>query len=233
MEKSTWKFYHEVPSLFCSVKLIMLFITIDSYFLRFITFQHFDYFVNPAHADPVWFDTFSADNYLYTTWTHQDHKICLCLTPIFVVNSQLLETQSHSWSKSSSGKVMLVKSLDCIFHSYEWECSLSFWYTVFEFESMQVQLNGPIISIETKPSNTNIYVSLSHSSLVSDAMTQIQWTYSPWHLVFLVQLQVLAKRRWYHQTVLIVSKSCPSILIRACVDTCPVAGKYANSSFCL
>lgn len=130
----------------------MLFTVIDSYLSRFITFQHFDYFINPACADPLWFDTFSRDNYLYTIQTCQDHKICLCLTPVFAVNSQLLEAQSCSWSKSSLGKV---KSLDWIFHSYEWEHSSSFWCTVFGVESMQVQLNGLVISIETKPSNTD------------------------------------------------------------------------------
>jgi len=140
----------------------MLFTAIHSYLLRFITFQRFDYFINPARADPTWFDTSSADNYLYTIRTRREHKICLCLSPVFVVKSRLLEAQSRSLSKSS-GKAMLVKSLDCVFHSYEWERSLSFWCTVFGVETMQAQLNGSIISIETKPGNPDsesIFVSL-------------------------------------------------------------------------
>src|SRR6202050_5899116 len=134
-----------------------------SYLLKFITFQRFDYFVNPARADPAWFDTFSTDNYLYTIRTRRDHKICLCLSPVFVVKSRLLEAQSRSLSKSSSGNAMLVKSLDCVFHSYEWEQSSSFWCTVFGVETMQAQLNGSIRSIETKPSNPGSeFISLAH-----------------------------------------------------------------------
>lgn len=133
------------------------------YLLRFITFQRFDYFINPARADPTWFDTFSTDNYLYTIRTRRDHKICLCLSPVFVVKSRLLEAQSRSLSKSS-GKGMMVKSLDCVFHSYEWERSLSFWCTVFGVETMQAQLNGSVISIETKPGNPDNTVDLESSA---------------------------------------------------------------------
>jgi len=143
---------------------LILFTAIHSYLLRFVTFQRFDYFVNPARADPAWFDTFLTDNYLYTIRTRRDHKICLCLSPVFVVKSRLLEAQSRSLSKSSSGNAMLVKSLDCVFHSYEWERSSSFWCTVFGVETMQAQLNGSIISIETKPSNPGNTVDLDFSA---------------------------------------------------------------------
>jgi len=162
VEGPTSKSQHGISYLFCSVEFqLILFTAIHSYLLGFITFQRFDYFVNPARADPAWFDTFSTDNYLYIIRTRQDHKICLCLSPVFIVKSRLLDAQSRSLSKSS-GNAMLVKSLDCIFHSYEWERSSSFWCTVFGVETMQAQLNGSVVSIETKPSNPDSeFVSVS------------------------------------------------------------------------
>src|SRR5882762_8404793 len=114
---------------------------IRRYLSKFITFQRFDKFINPARADPTWFSTYSSDNYLYTIKLRQDNQICLCLSPVFVLKSHLLEPYSCSLS-NTSGNNMLVKSLECIFHSYEWEQSLSFWCTVFGVDTMQAQLNG-------------------------------------------------------------------------------------------
>lgn len=176
MERSTSKYQHEVTYLFRSVEFwLILFNVIHSYLLRFITFQRFDYFVNPARADPAWFDTFTMDHYLYTIRTRRDHKICLCLSPVFVVKSRLLEAHSRS-SKSSTGNAMLVKSLDCVFHSYEWERSSSFWCTVFGVETMEAQMKGSVISIETKPSNPDSKSYLPRSMLCSDVTSQIWWT---------------------------------------------------------
>jgi len=81
---------------------------------QFVTFQHFDYFVNPAHADPTWFSTFSPDNYLYTMRSHDSKKTSLCLSLVFVVRSRLLEPHPCSQSNTSLGNRMLLKSLDCI-----------------------------------------------------------------------------------------------------------------------
>ena len=87
------------------------------------------------------------------------------------IKSRLLDAQSCSLSKSL-GNVMLVKSLDCIFHSYEWERSSSFWCTVFGVETMQAQLNGSVISIETKPSNPD-------SEFVSASLVAVFWCNDP------------------------------------------------------
>jgi len=134
------------------------------YLSKFATFQHFDYFVNPARADPTLFSTFSPDNYLYTMRSHESKKTSLCLSPVFVVRSRLLEPHPRSQSNTSSGNRMLLKSLDCIFHSYEWERSSSFWCTVFGVDTMQAQLNGATISIETKPSNPSTTVDVESSA---------------------------------------------------------------------
>ena len=138
------------------------------YLSKFVTFQHFDYFVNPARADPNLFSTFSPDNYLYTMRSRESRKICLCLSPVFVVKSRLLEAHSRSQSNKSSGNSMLLKSLDCIFHSYEWERSSSFWCTVFGVDTMQAQLNGSAISIETKPSKPGSKSVYGNTSISSD-----------------------------------------------------------------
>ena len=159
MERSTSKYQHGVTCLFHLVKFwLILFNVIHSYLLRFITFQRFDYFINPARADLAWFDTFTMDHYLYMIQSHWDHK-----------------AQSHL-SKSSPGNTMLVKSLDCVFHSYEWECSLSFWCTMFRVETIEAQIKGSIISIETKPSNPDSESYLPRSMLCSDVTSQISWT---------------------------------------------------------
>jgi len=133
------------------------------YLSKFINFQSFDKYINPARADPNWFSTLSPDNYLHTIKLRQRNRICLCLSPVLVVQSRLLEPYSRSFS-SGSGNNMLVKSLECIFHSYEWERSSSFWCTVFRVDTMQAQLNGGTISIETKPSNPNRMVEVESSA---------------------------------------------------------------------
>ena len=89
----------------------------------------------------------------YGPSSHIKATICLCLSPVCVVNSRLLESHSRLQSATSPGSRMLLKSLDCVFHSYEWERSSSFWCTVFGVETIQAQLNGAAISMETKPSN--------------------------------------------------------------------------------
>ncbi|KIM72005.1 hypothetical protein PILCRDRAFT_16525 [Piloderma croceum F 1598] len=115
------------------------------YLSKFINFQSFDKYINPARADPNWFGTQTSDNYLYTLKLRQRNRICLCLSPV-------------------SGNNILVKSLECIFHSYEWKRSSSFWCTVFGVDTMQAQLNGGTISIETKPSNPNKMVEMESSA---------------------------------------------------------------------
>ena len=141
------------------------------YLSKFVTFQRYDYFVNPARADPTLFSTFSPDNYLYTMRLHESKKICLCLSPVFIVKSRLLEPHSRSLSSTSSGNRMLLKSLDCIFHSYEWERSSSFWCMVFGVDTMHAQLNGAAISIETKPSNPSSKFICRHKCIWSDIAT--------------------------------------------------------------
>ena len=143
---------HEVTVCLLSYLVLDANVTACSYLLRFVTFQHFDNFINPARTNPASFTTFT-DGYLWTIKSRQNGKICLCLSPVFVVQSRLLEPHSRSLSSTSPGHQMLLKSIDCIFHSYEWECSSSFWCTVFGVETMQAQLNGAAISLETKPSN--------------------------------------------------------------------------------
>lgn len=131
------------------------------YLLQFVTFQRYENYINPARSDVDWFEAYSSDNYLHTIRLRAGGKICVCLSPVFVVKSRLREAHSCSSYVTSSVNAMLVKSLECIFHSYEWERSSSFWCSLFGVETMQAQLNGAVISIETKPSSIS-----SESSII-------------------------------------------------------------------
>ena len=155
---SSWKNQLRKPNMRSFIDWLLFYWVLNanftdySYLSKFVTFQRFDNFINPARADPASFTTFT-DGYLSTMKSRQNSKICLCLSPVYVVQSRLLEPHSRSQSTTSFGNQMLLKSIDCIFHSYEWERSSSFWCTVFGVETMQAQLIGAAISIETKPSN--------------------------------------------------------------------------------
>jgi len=162
LEKQAPQAEHGVTNCFLSYRVLTANFTDYIYLLKFVNFQRIDNFIDPARADPASFATVT-DGYLSTIKSHQNGKICLCLSPVFVIQSRLSEPHSRSQTTTSFGNQLLLKSIDCIFHSYEWEQSSSFWCTVFHVETMRAQLNGAAISMETKPSNPNKMVDVESS----------------------------------------------------------------------
>lgn len=121
---------------------------IYSHLKTFVTFQWYQNFINPTWADSVWFHTSSYNNYLHMIITAHGKANCLCLSPVFIAKLNLLKAQCH-WTANKQ----LIELIDCIFHSYEWERCSSFWCMVFGVDSLQGQLKGSAILIETKPSS--------------------------------------------------------------------------------
>jgi hypothetical protein len=154
LEKPAPQAKHEVTNCFLSCQVLNANFTDYSCLSQFVNFQCFDNFINPARADPTSFATVT-DGYFSTIKSRQNGKICLCLSPVFVIQCRLLEPHSRSQTSTSFANQLLLKSIDCIFHSYKWERSSSFWCTVFHVETMRAQLNGATISMEMKPSNPN------------------------------------------------------------------------------
>ena len=118
-------------------------------------FEQYRHFVNPARTNVnLYMANVATDGYL-TTLALKNGSICLCLSPVYVSRSRLLQPYHTQGDKQ-------LKSLECVFHSYEWERSTSLFCMVFGVDSLQGQLNGGAISIATRPSASMI-INFIHS----------------------------------------------------------------------
>ena len=130
-------------------------------------FEQYHHFVNPARTNvDLYMVNIATDGYL-TTLALKNRSICLCLSPIYV-------SRSHLQPYHMQGDKQL-KSLECVFHSYEWERSTSLFCMVFGVDSLQGQLNGGAISIATRPSASMI-INFIHSLWIKfDIIFRYSW----------------------------------------------------------
>jgi hypothetical protein len=116
----------------------------NRYFKTLMDFEKYRQFVNPARtAVNLYTANVAPDGYL-TTLALKNGNICLCLSLVYVARSRLLQPYQTSGDKQ-------LKSLECIFHSYEWERATSLFCMVFGVDALQAQLNTGTISIATRP----------------------------------------------------------------------------------
>jgi hypothetical protein len=88
------------------------------YYKTFMDFQRYRHFINPARVNPkLLTKVIASDGYL-TTLALANENLCLCLSLVYVAHSRLLSPHQTAGDKQ-------IKSLDCIFHSYEWERATS------------------------------------------------------------------------------------------------------------
>jgi len=126
------------------------------YFKLFMDFQRFRDFVNPARENPKTFTTIvSTDGYL-TTLALASGSPCLCLSLVYVTRCRLLNPYQTAGDKQ-------IKSLDGVFHSYEWERATSLFCMLFGVEKLQAQLNGGTISFATRPTSISKSIYLTQS----------------------------------------------------------------------
>jgi hypothetical protein len=117
------------------------------YYKVFIDFQIYQHFVNPSRAHPRCFTNIVAQDGYLTSLALANGNICVCLSLVYVAKCRLLRPHQTSGEKQ-------LKSLECIFHSYEWEQATSLFCMVFGVDRLQAQLTNGAISIATRPTSS-------------------------------------------------------------------------------
>lgn len=110
-------------------------------------FQRYRHFINPARVNPKLLTKVVASDGYLTTLALANENLCLCLSLVYVANSRLLSPHQTAGDKQ-------IKSLDCIFHSYEWERATSLFCMLFGVDKLQAQLTNGTISIATRPTSS-------------------------------------------------------------------------------
>lgn len=115
--------------------------------MTFMDFQRYRHFINPARVNPKLLTKVVASDGYLTTLALANENLCLCLSLVYVANSRLLSPHQTAGDKQ-------IKSLDCIFHSYEWERATSLFCMLFGVDKLQAQLTNGTISIATRPTSS-------------------------------------------------------------------------------